>query len=169
VGSEPSIQCGRRAIRQKIDDSVALQITDQRAAALPALPRPIVNADDGWCATPPISTTAKGAEQRVAAHWQQQSGCEAGAGAAAEGQAEMMRQPIEPGRPASKRCCNRGTEAFGEDPRRAGSHGAAEAADRYADLEHPARIRQIHECPAIAAVDSSRSAAAARTSRIACG
>nr|WP_231964725.1 hypothetical protein [Paracoccus aminovorans] len=34
------------SIRQKVDDSAALEITDQGAVALPLAPRPVVNADD---------------------------------------------------------------------------------------------------------------------------
>ena len=44
--SQPGGHGRRLAIRQEVDDSAALEITDQGAVALPLVPRPVVNADD---------------------------------------------------------------------------------------------------------------------------
>jgi hypothetical protein len=105
-----------------------LQIADQRALALTPLPRPIVDVDDRCCCLRPSGPPAQGAQQRVAADRQQQPGRKAGAGSA-EGQTKVMRRRSNLDVRRAKRAAMSGREALGEDPRRAGSHRAAEPPD----------------------------------------
>ena len=71
---------------------MALQVADRRAVALPALPRPIFDADDRCRRLGRLGPPAQDAQQGVAADGQQQPGREASAGTAAKDQAEVMRQ-----------------------------------------------------------------------------
>src|SRR5204863_3358799 len=46
MARQPSLDCGGFAIREEVDDTSPLEIADDAAVTLTALPRPIVDADD---------------------------------------------------------------------------------------------------------------------------
>ena len=142
VRRQPGIQRGGCSIRQQIDDPATLQIADQRAVALPALPRPVVDADDRWRIVGPSGATAQRAKQRVAADRHQQPGRKLGTRTTTERQAEMVRQPVEPGRAPCEACRDPIVEALGEDPCSASRHHAAEAPDDDSDTQHAGRSRE---------------------------
>jgi hypothetical protein len=129
VRRQPGIQRGGCSIRQQIDDPATLQIADQRAVTLPALPRPIVDADDRWLIVGPSGATAQRAKQRVAADRQQQPGRKLGTRATTECQAEVVRQPVKPGRAPCETSSSPIVQSLGEDPSSASCHHAAEAPD----------------------------------------
>src|SRR5206468_9316854 len=98
LATEPSLRCGRFAIRQQSDRLASFQIANDRSVALVSPPRPVVDPHDRRrCkrrTTAPSDDTKKG----VVAHRKHQSPSETRRRAAAQSKPEVMDDIIEPAR-----------------------------------------------------------------------
>ena len=104
VGLQPGCEAVRLAVGQQVNDGMAFQVDEDRAVALPSLPRPVVDPEHarrrgGRRSCP---TTDK-AEQRRAAHGRADPFGQARAGLAAECQADVVLQVAQARRPLGMR------------------------------------------------------------------
>lgn len=144
----------RVAVRQHVDRTVALQIDDQRAVALPSAPRPIVDADDVWRRHRGQWRRSDQAQKRVAADRHGQARCQAGAGLAscAEGDVALSLGKTG-GSPHPRQGCR---QALGKNAARALGSRAPETSDLQVELADTALPRQITEAAEVSAVDTAR-------------
>jgi hypothetical protein len=102
-----------------------------------AFPGKVIDTDHarlvGWF----NSTAPDNAQQGIIAHGQEQTLCENLSGSSAQGQAEMMHNPLETRRSPCERATNRGFKPFGKDPLTAVDEDAAEAAGTDGHLNTP--------------------------------
>jgi hypothetical protein len=97
---EPSLNCRHFSIGQKRHDASSLQVADDSSIAVVTSERPVVDANHvQWLGTW-ASTGSHDAENGIIADRQHKALGEARCRPAAESQAEMMDDAIEPPRPA---------------------------------------------------------------------
>jgi hypothetical protein len=101
MGLQPGFHGARLAIRQKGNHAPPGEVTDDRAVTVIAAQRPVVNADDLERVSVRSCVPAYGPKQRVLAHRHHQSARKALSGSAAQRQAEVMNEAVEPSGAAS--------------------------------------------------------------------
>lgn len=153
------------AVGKHVDDLAPLQVANDAAVAMPALPRPVVNADHPRCWPRRRRPGPDGPQERVLAHRHQQAPGEPLAGTAAERQAEMMNDGLQPRRAPDVGGDDVLAEPLGEDRLRADFVAASEPPHRERDTDAPAVGREIREGSNVVAVDPPRELAAARAGR----
>jgi hypothetical protein len=99
---QPGLDGGGLAVGKDINDPMPLEVADNRSVAMPALPRPVVDADNPRCRLRDHRPGANHPQQGVLAHRHQQPPGEALAGASAECEAEMMDDALQPRRPTGE-------------------------------------------------------------------
>lgn len=161
----PGLDGGGLAVGKHIDDLAPLQVADDAAVAMPALPRPVVDADHPRRRPRLRRPRPDGPQQRVLAHRQQQASGQPLAGTAAEREAEMMDDGLQPRRAAGVGGDDVLAEPLGEDLPRADVVAASEPPHGERDPDAPAVRRQIGERSYITAVDPPREPAAGRAGR----
>jgi len=115
MSMKPSFHRGRFTIRQQIDHPPLLKIADQRAVALTAPPRPIVNADDARGTACLMGRLANTPQECVLAHRQLQALCKRLSRTAAKRQTKMPDQALKPGCASPMRLCAGRRNALRED------------------------------------------------------
>jgi hypothetical protein len=86
----------RLTVREKIDDTASFEIADDAAVALPALPSPVINADDVQGSAVANSMPAHRAQQGILADRQHQAPRQRSRGPTSQGDAEVMDDRFEP-------------------------------------------------------------------------
>lgn len=125
MSAQPASDAGGIPIRQEIDDGVPFEVDDHGAVAAPALPSPLVDADDARFGADRYGRSTHEAQERVAAHWHGKAMGQAGSGRTAQREAEM---PLEFGQPLGPAGVRLGViHALAEGPPRAGRVQTAEA------------------------------------------
>lgn len=98
VVRHPGLDGGGLAVGKNVDDLAPLQVADDASVAMPALPRPVVDADHTRCQPRLRRPRADGPQQRVPAHQHQQAPGQPLARTTAERQAEMVDDGLQPRR-----------------------------------------------------------------------
>lgn len=132
---------------------------------MPALPRPVVDADHPRRRPRLRRPRPDGPQQRVLAHRHQQAPGQTLAGTAAERQAEMMHDGLQPRRAAGVGGDDALAEPLGKDPPGADVVATPEPSHGEGNPHAPAMSREIGEGPNVTAVDPPREPAAARAGR----
>jgi hypothetical protein len=163
MSSKPGL--GRRglSIRQQGDDPAPFQIADNAGVPVIAPPGPIVNADNpdrvGWR----TATASDYTQERVFAHRQHQSLCEACRRSTTKCQTEMMNDRVQSCRAARRRCQYAFGKTLREDLAAAQNCIAAEPMGDNQELDGPPCERKVGYTASIAAMDTSRNRSAGRT------
>lgn len=157
---EPILRCRRFAVLEQPDRASALQIADDRAVALIAPPRSVVNADHSrrrkaWPAPP-----AHLAKQCVPAERRHQTIGEARRRASAERKSQVMNENIRPFGPARQRRSQ--IEPLHENPTRTGRRITSKPARLHKKSHASSRRRQVVQFPDISAMNAVRNRAATR-------
>ena len=152
MGLQPRCKAVRLAVGQQVNDGMMLQVDEDRAVTLPSLPRPVVDPEHarrrgGRRSCP----TTDEAEKGRAAHGRADPLGQAGAGFAAECQANVVLQAAQAGRPLCM-CPGNSRQAFSEDALRAARPPAAQPAHLHLDLHAAALPGQVRQPAGIAAV-----------------
>ena len=105
---------------------------------------------------PRVGITPDNAKQRVIAHRQEKAPCEALPGPAAQREAEMMNQPLQPRCPAGKRMGYRRFKPLNKDPLAAVGQEAAEPAGQDLDPNQFRLGRKVRQDTLISAVNPGR-------------
>ncbi len=126
MGGEPRGDGRNLAVRQQLDDPTPLQVADDRAVAVVAAERPIIDVDHCQGLSTGTSAAPHDAQQGVVSHRQHEPGSEDGTGSSAESKAKMVDDPLHP--PGATGSLRHGrTEALGKDPLAAVQPVTAEA------------------------------------------
>jgi hypothetical protein len=112
---KPELGRRRLAIGQQCDCLAPFEITDDRAVTLVALPRPVIDTDDGRRQKARGAAPSDNTQQRIVAHWQHQSPCEGRRWATAQRKPEMVHDMIKPGRSPPPRREKAAIKALGEN------------------------------------------------------
>jgi len=133
MGSEPRGDGRDLAVGQQLHDPVPFQIADDRAVAMVAAERPVIDADHGQGIGPAARPAPHDTQQRVVADRQHQPFGEDGTRPAAENETEVMDDPLHASG-AARALWQRCSKTLGEDPLSAGRITASEAMCNEADL-----------------------------------
>jgi hypothetical protein len=115
-------------IRQYVNDLSPLEITENRPVSMTALPGPVIDTDDTGCLRPRCQLTPDNAKESVFAHREEQASCKALPRSAAQREAEMMNQPLQPRRAPRERPGDSDVKPFNEDTLPASNQKTTEAA-----------------------------------------
>jgi transposase InsO family protein len=162
---QPRLDRSGLAVGKQVDNLTSLQIADDGAVAMPALPGPVVDADNPGDRLRLRRPRANHAQQRVLADRHEQAPGQALAGAAAEREAEMVNDALQPRRAARIGCDDVIPEPLGEDHPGAAFVPAPETPDRERDPDAPAISREVGKRSRVPAVDPARRLTTIRTHR----
>ncbi len=141
VGLQPGGEAVRLAVGQQVNDGMTLQVNEDRAVALAALPGPIVHTEHARRrGRRPRCATTNQAEQGGAAHRHADPFGQGCAGLAAQRQADVVLQAAQAGRPLGIRPGSSG-QPLGKDAVRAAGPSAAQPAHLHLDLHAAALPR----------------------------
>jgi hypothetical protein len=102
-------------IRQNVDDPSPLEITDNRPVSVTALPGPVIDTDDTGCLGRRRHLASDNTKESVFTHREEEATCKALARSAAQREAEMMNQPLQPRRAPRERPGNSDVKPFNEN------------------------------------------------------
>src|SRR5690606_31968865 len=139
-----------------IDNPPTFQIADDRSISLPALPCPVVDADDRRLHLRLVETAADGAQQCILADRHQKPASQAGRRTPAQRQPEVMHDGIEAGRTPGKCRCDICSKAFDENARTTARCGATKAPGDKTDPNRTAMSRQIGKGAVISTMHTGR-------------
>jgi hypothetical protein len=162
---QPGLDGAALTIRQESHDAAALEIADNGAIALPALVRPVINADNRRPLQGRRRPAPDDPQQSVLADGQHEAMCKTLAWSAAERQSELMNNAFEPTCPSGVSRADSLLEPLGENAGSASLHDTPEPAHGHADTHAPARSRQVGKGPLIPAMKPARRLAARWTNR----
>ncbi len=115
---------------------------------------PVVDTDDGqWLCSPGRAPTHN-PEQRVVAYRQHLSSGKSGSRPAAQGQAEVMNELVEPPGQASPLGQDLGAEAFSEHSAMTARHVTSEPSDQQSQMHAATGTRQVGGLTHVAALDA---------------
>jgi hypothetical protein len=141
-------------VGQQCDDTPALKIANDRAVAVVAAERPVVNPDHGQRRQSRAGAFAYDPKERVVADRQHQTLGESRAGTSAEREAEVMDYALE-ARRAPRPHVQYAAEALGKDPAPAMPCRADKAPGGDLEAKPPTGTGQIRDVAFIAAMDTS--------------
>jgi hypothetical protein len=153
---EPLCETVRRACRQQIDDTPALQIHEDRAeVVLPFSPRPVIDADDpnDVAAGHVRGALFDAAQNGVIADRQAEAAEQSFATPSTQRVADQLNHVREATRVSRVRTAD-AREPFREYPRGTSRIPTAPPADVYTEHDGLSLRRQVFQCPPIAAVAS---------------
>src|SRR5690606_12958082 len=137
-GLEPRFYGGDATIGEEVDNLSALQITDDRAISLSALPRPVVDADDRRLNLSALEAPTHSSKQCVLADRHQKAARQAGRRTPTQRQPKVMYDRIQAGRTPGKCCSHIRRKAFNEDTRGAAGCGATKTPGDKSNPNRPA-------------------------------
>jgi len=139
VVSQPRGHRRGLTIRQNVDDPSPLEITDNRSVSTTALPGPVIDTDDTRCLGRRCHLATDNTKESVFTHREKEASCEALPWSAAQREAEMMNQPLQPRRAPRERPGDSDVKPFNENTLPAIRQRTTEAASLNLDPDQLSR------------------------------
>ena len=160
--SEPRLDGGDITVAQQRHDPPPLKVVDDRAVAVVAAQRPVIDADNARTIRLEADSPPHDPQQRAIADRHHRPLCKAGGRPAAERQPKMMNDALQSAGPSRSFGNHPVLEPFGEDPPSTQRCRADKASASKAELHLPARTGQIRDRSDVAAMNLARLPAAQR-------
>jgi hypothetical protein len=115
VFSQPRGHSRGLTIRQNVDDPSPLEITDNRPVSMTTLPGPVIDTDDTGCLGRRCHLASDNTKESVFTHREEEASRKTLPRSAAQREAEMMNQPLQPRRAPRERPGDSDVKPFNEN------------------------------------------------------